>query len=550
MPMPEPAQDLYIFKYLNIFGSETPSDIQEDERKNIKVAGSIRDFVNSKPLAGLKLEQKQPLYKEVNTDRPDLLRGTLLYGCFSVDDYSFSDHVSKDEKKLLDSLYESFMALYVGSDKPVDHVEQLIEKATEWLKLPHDSLESRPEADKLCRSLYAILTIIDKSINSSSFSSMALKAAARFALGGAKFDALNSQITGTLGALERKSKALCAPVVLAQTEPTSNTLQTHFNTVFKQTISNGTTENELSQLEGKLTDMNNDLTDLIAQRKSEASTESAGTSLKSNSNSTANEKTHLHPVLKKAYSMIVPKKTTAVQEPINEPTPLKEKNTEIPRLCKKISNNDGAFEACLVNASVPELEQVQQANLEVMKVVAESKSMLGHMKNLEKINALDGFIDKHNDWKVRLSNLFSKLHSIFKSDSAKMIDEAQLFQRDLASLKNEYEASLAEHMGRHAPILTELGVKIERPAVDVRTKQQFNELKDAYNKMLQSDAPKSAISEKNRPCLSALVDGRSKAQCIANTFAEAVNPGGGAMEHALEQDVKSLTEAGAVFKRK
>ncbi|WP_133126931.1 hypothetical protein [Legionella nagasakiensis] len=109
----------------------------------------------------------------------------------------------------------------------------------------------------------------------------------------------------------------------------------------------------------------------------------------------------------------------------------------------------------LETVSIPGLKQLRISTSTLKDLVKEYQELRAMMnrnqQKLHEINALNNYIDsfvaKHNGFWVWLSNLFAKISSIFKTDTARKLDEVLTIKKELQDLKKDYEAQINQkHM--------------------------------------------------------------------------------------------------------
>ena len=129
-------------------------------------------------------------------------------------------------------------------------------------------------------------------------------------------------------------------------------------------------------------------------------------------------------------------------------------NTEIERLSQSLSHEQPELKQLLMNTPTEALAQVVQANDAVKGALKEYRritdvldltvSYLHVIK--ESSNTLTQFIQTHDDFWVMLSNIFSNISSLFKSDTAKMIDSARKMNNKLARFEADYKKELTKEL--------------------------------------------------------------------------------------------------------
>ncbi len=499
----------------------------------INAATAISQYVDK--IYTLQQGMDEGAYKAFNSDKAREL-GVLLFGKFAVEDLIKSG-VNAEAQPFLKQLDEAFQSLYLNLKKtPLKHVNALIDNANLWLKLPNDTIDNKEQAEKFCRSLHTILTIIQTRLSR-------LKGTTKFAVNlVVNTDTLSQQIGTLLTSIEKRSNELKADIAATpapetllrsdmplQDEPQS--LQEHLNAHFLQTsASNAPEEEKLTALENQLSAVIDGMSELITKRHEKVGIEltiqaiakpvpalKPDLSLSQPSTDAQPEKRHLPPAIKKVYRMLFPKKEQtlpetalqpkdvtedSIQNPlhshsiaiaenplINLKKNLAEKNLEIQGLQEKISKGNAPLAASLTNTSISELEAALTTIKSEKEAVVAYKKLANHIKtSTEKIKWVDGAIKKHDDWKVILSNLLAKLLSFFKTDTAIMIDEARQYIGTLASFKKQCETELAAFATNDTehPILKQLGTQLgSAPSVPIDSAAKFKAMQKVYKEMIE-----------------------------------------------------------------
>ncbi|WED43606.1 hypothetical protein [Legionella cardiaca] len=114
------------------------------------------------------------------------------------------------------------------------------------------------------------------------------------------------------------------------------------------------------------------------------------------------------------------------------------------------ANEQPQLKLLLAKSTIPELQNLYQTNIAVRSTIAEYYALTTFIKDKQqKLNAIKGldlqideFIKQHNGFLVKLSNLFARILSIFKSKTAKMIDRAREVKKELQEFKENYNTAL------------------------------------------------------------------------------------------------------------
>jgi hypothetical protein len=131
-----------------------------------------------------------------------------------------------------------------------------------------------------------------------------------------------------------------------------------------------------------------------------------------------------------------------------------ENQKEIDRLTHHLSDGVRELEQLLADASVHDLTSLLQANQAANATINEyrriSKTAIDTGLYLNVIQdshtALSTFIQTHDGFLVQLSNFFANISSIFKSDTAIMIDQAREMKARLEGLELVYQKELSESL--------------------------------------------------------------------------------------------------------
>ena len=133
---------------------------------------------------------------------------------------------------------------------------------------------------------------------------------------------------------------------------------------------------------------------------------------------------------------------------------LDDTNKEIDKLTCHLSRGDKEFNNLLANESVEGLGLLLKANNAVKDALRDYKRIAKSLEDTvlylniigESNDGLTAFIQTHDGFFVRLSNFFADIWSIFKSDTAAMIDSAREMQGQLSEFELIYKKELADGM--------------------------------------------------------------------------------------------------------
>ncbi len=125
---------------------------------------------------------------------------------------------------------------------------------------------------------------------------------------------------------------------------------------------------------------------------------------------------------------------------------LRSENHKIKCVAAEISDNQAEFTALLIKSSVEELEAIVNTNKALTQTLVQYISLSTAVKNkmafLDTIKdssaTLKTFVKNCDGIAVAISNFFAHYISIFKSKTARMIDDARILQKKLAELEEAY----------------------------------------------------------------------------------------------------------------
>ncbi|STY30181.1 purine NTPase, putative [Legionella wadsworthii] len=142
---------------------------------------------------------------------------------------------------------------------------------------------------------------------------------------------------------------------------------------------------------------------------------------------------------------------------------LKEKESRIAAINNRFFNQDEELKIYMVKESSEKLVELQEANNALREAVISSRRLLTAIKensiflqNLKTYShTLSEFIFLHNNWLVKISNYLARFFSFFKTQTAKMIDDAAVWKDKVDALATEYQAVVEQGIQKieHIPHL-------------------------------------------------------------------------------------------------
>jgi hypothetical protein len=129
---------------------------------------------------------------------------------------------------------------------------------------------------------------------------------------------------------------------------------------------------------------------------------------------------------------------------------LKQSTEEVEYLIQLLIDSDEAVKSQLEQETPESLYEILEMNRSAKHAIRDYQRLFNYFKEKRTILMsfkntcciLDDFIQKNDNWLVKLSNFFAKISTIFKTETASMIDSARELQTNLMDFEIKYKKEL------------------------------------------------------------------------------------------------------------